>query len=66
MEVIPESTGVSNKASKIEGIYAEGWASGIGMICLANTFFVSIHSRIQYKLMTLKDSMFHCQKIMAS
>ena len=29
MEVIPESTGVSNKASKIEGIYAEGWASGI-------------------------------------
>ncbi len=29
MEVIPESTGVSNKASKIEGIYAEGWANGI-------------------------------------
>ena len=29
MEVIPESTGVSGKASKIEGIYAEGWAKGI-------------------------------------
>ena len=29
MEVIPESTGVSSKASKIEGIYAEGWAKGI-------------------------------------
>ena len=29
MEVIPESTGVSGKASKIEGVYAEGWAKGI-------------------------------------
>ena len=29
MEVIPESTGVSPNASKIEGIYAEGWAEGI-------------------------------------
>ena len=29
MEVIPESTGVSSKASKIEGVYAEGWAKGI-------------------------------------
>ena len=29
MEVIPETTGVSGKASKIEGIYAEGWAKGI-------------------------------------
>ncbi len=29
MEVIPESTGVSPNASKIEGVYAEGWAKGI-------------------------------------
>jgi len=29
MEVIPETTGVSGKASKIEGIYAAGWAKGI-------------------------------------
>jgi len=29
MEVIPQSTGVSPNASKIEGVYAEGWAKGI-------------------------------------